>query len=96
MFKSTTYEWLIVDESMTQIKGIGKINGFGEYEFIIIIIDAERNPNDTYAIDRFRIKIWVDAGNGDEIVVYDNGIGEKISDPDATTEIGCGEIVIHK
>ena len=44
-------------------------------------------------IDLFRIKIW-DKDNNDT-VIYDNNLGSD-DDDDPTTEIGGGNIKIHK
>ena len=39
-------------------KGVGTINGEGEYKFILTGIDADLNDNDSFEVDRFRIKTW--------------------------------------
>jgi hypothetical protein len=45
--------------------------------------------------DRFRIKIWYEDVDGDEIIVYDNQVGsDETVDP--TTELGGGSITVHK
>jgi PKD repeat protein len=83
-FKSTSYDWLVIAGTKAQYKGIGTINGVGEYKFMLTAIDS--SP------DRFRIKIW-DAQT--EIIIYDNMLGmEDTADP--ATEIQGGSIVIHK
>jgi len=71
-FHSTSYEWLIVNQTDTnaQFKGIGTINGVGPYHFMVWADDGFP--------DTFRIKIWEDDGVGGEIVVYDNGAGQSI------------------
>ena len=69
-------------------KGIGKVNGMGEYKFMVTVIDAEETTYHT--VDLFRIKIWNSQG-----VLYDNMLNaEENADP--TTYIGGGSIVIHK
>jgi hypothetical protein len=75
-------------------KGVGTINGEGQYKFILTAIDADINEDDNFAIDRFRIKIWTEDEFGNEDVVYDNALG--VDSDDASTEIGGGSIVIHK
>jgi hypothetical protein len=83
-FKSTAYDWLVIAGSKAQFKGIGTINGAGEYKFMLTAIDG--SP------DKFRIKIW-DAVSGE--VIYDNMLGAGDTD-DPTTVIQGGSIVIHK
>lgn len=89
-FHSDAYEWLVIAGARAQYKGIGTINGEGNYGFILIAIDAKLTPNTN--VDRFRIKIW-DKDKGDAIV-YDNKHGES-DDSNETTELGGGSIVIH-
>ena len=68
-FNSTSYEWLVVNQTGTnaQFKGYGTINGTGNYGFMLWATDG--SP------DQFRIKIW-DAAT--EAVVYDNGTDQVI------------------
>ena len=69
-FHSTSYEWLVVTGSdFAKFKGVGTINGEGEYKFQIWAGDNEP--------DTFRIKIWYEVDNM-EIVVYDNGMNQPI------------------
>jgi PKD repeat protein len=91
-FHSTSYEWLVVSGAKAQFKGIGTLNGDGEYKFKLSAIDADINKNDSFDIDRFRIKIWTET-NGIEDLIYDNALGSE-EDLD-TTEISGGSIVIH-
>jgi hypothetical protein len=93
-FHSSSYEWLVVAGAKAKFKGIGTINGEGAYKFMLTGIDADINENDSFDVDRFRIKIW-DEVNDTEHVVYDNGLGAGDDDDSATTEIGGGAIVIH-
>lgn len=88
-FKSTSYDWLVVSGNQAKCKGTGTINGKGNYDFMISIVDGKNNRND---IDKFRIKIW-DKASGE--IVYDNQIGAS-EDAEPTTVIGGGSIVIHK
>ena len=94
-FLSDTYEWLVVAGARANYKGVGTINGAGEYKFILVGIDADINTNDSFTIDRFRIKIWSEDASGVETVIYDNGLEAEITDDNATMEIGGGAIVIH-
>ncbi len=90
-FHSSSYEWLVVAGARAQFKGVGTINGEGNYGFMLTAIDEKLTPSTV--VDLFRIKIW-DKNNGDA-VVYDNEMGDNDGD-DPATEIGAGNIVIHK
>jgi len=79
----------VISGAKAQYKGAGTINGIGGYKFHLTIIDADENSNDSFSVDRFRIRIWNESAG----VVYDNAKG---SDEDgAITEIGGGSIMIH-
>jgi hypothetical protein len=67
-FKSTSYEWLVISGSSARFKGVGTINGAGEFGFILTGFDADLNTSDSFGDDLFRIKIWVVAT---EATVYD-------------------------
>jgi PKD repeat protein len=90
-FQSDSYEWLVVAGHRAQFKGVGTINGVGNYGFMISAIDEKLTPSTD--VDLFRIKIW-DKDLGDS-VVYDNEMGAG-DDADPTTAIGGGSIVVHK
>jgi hypothetical protein len=92
-FHSTVYEWLVVAGARAQYKGAGKINGTGNYGFMLTAIDAQVNGAGGGGADKFRIKIW-DKNNGD-VIVYDNQMGDDDSG-NPTTTLGGGSIVIHK
>jgi hypothetical protein len=79
-FRSTGYEWLVVNQGGTnaQFKGSGTIDGAGSYKFMLWAGDG--------APDSFRIKIWEEP-DGVEVVVYDNGVKQPI--------VG-GSIIVHK
>ena len=83
-FHSTSYEWLVVAGSQAKFKGVGTINGTGNYGFMLTAKDG--SP------DTFRIKIW-DRDNGDA-VVYDNQMGDSDGSYDGTN-LGGGSIVVH-
>ncbi|MBU1024051.1 hypothetical protein KKB99_07180 [bacterium] len=91
-FHSESYDWLVIAGAKAMYKGVGTINGEGEYKFMLSAIDADINSNDAHEVDRFRIKIWYEE-NDTEVVVYDNALGSD--EDDDTTEIGGGSIVIH-
>ena len=94
-FKTTSYEWLVVAGTRAQFFGHGTINGEGDYEFMLTTLDADRNKNDVFETDRLRIRIWYIDSEGNEIVIYDNGLGAGGEDDNALTEIGGGSILIH-
>ncbi len=89
-FHSDSYEWLVVAGSKAKYKGVGTINGTGNYGFMLSAIDGQISGGG--AIDMFRIKIW-DKVTGN--IIYDNQTGASdLEDP--TTVLGGGNIVIHK
>ncbi|HEY0602688.1 MAG TPA: PKD domain-containing protein, partial [Herpetosiphonaceae bacterium] len=90
-FHSASYEWLVVAGARAQYKGVGTINGSGNYGFMLTVIDGQINGGG--GVDKFRIKIW-DKSNADG-VVYDNQMGGA-TDADPTMAIQGGSIVIHK
>jgi hypothetical protein len=86
-FRSTSYDWLVVGGPKAQYKGVGTINGAGDYGFLLSAIDGQRPGG----ADMFRIKIW-DRSTG--LVIYDNHLGASdTSDP--TTLLGGGSIQIQ-
>ena len=89
-FKSTSYEWLVVAGARAQYKGVGTINGSGNYGFLLTAIDSSVNGGGN--ADTFRIKIWEKASGN---IVYDNQYLAD-DDSDAGTQLGGGSIVIHK
>jgi hypothetical protein len=90
-FHSSSYDWLVVAGARAQYKGVGKINGTGDYGFMLTAIDGQ--VNDGGGVDKFRMKIW-DKANG-EVLVYDNKLGAS-DDALPSTALGGGQIVIHK
>ena len=91
-FHSESYDWLVIAGSKAKYKGIGTINGEGNYGFMLSAIDAGITPQKD-DVDTFRIKIW-DKDDGDT-VVYDNQLGAA-EDANPSTAIAGGSIVIHK
>jgi len=89
-FESAAYEWLVVAGARAQFKGTGRINGAGDYGFLLTAIDGEVNGG--RGGDGFRIKIW-DQASGN--VVYDNQRGAD-DDSGATTALGGGSTRIHE
>ena len=87
-FHSSLYEWLVVAGARAQFKGVGTINGGGNYGFLLTAIDGALPGGN--GVDRFRIKITGPGG-----IVYDNQPGAGDND-DPNTALGGGNIVIHK
>ena len=90
-FRSDDYEWMLIAGAKAIYKGTGTINGAGNYGFMLSAIDEELTPSTD--VDLFRIKIW-NKDNGDALI-YDNDIGND-NDVDPITQLGGGQIVIHK
>jgi hypothetical protein len=90
-FKSSSYQWLVVSGPKAQFKGVGTINGQGNYGFLLTATDGQMPGGG--GLDKFRIKIW-DIGSG--VVVYDN-VPSASDDIDAANPqvISGGSIVIH-
>lgn len=80
-FHSSSYQWLVVNQngSNAQFKGTGRINGQGNYDFMIWATDGGTGSG--AASDTFRIQIM--DGN---TLVYDNGTDQAIAG---------GSIVVH-
>ena len=83
-FRSTSYDWLIVSGGTGMYVGSGRINGQGDYAFLVSIVDGRP--------DRFRIKIW-DKGTG--AVVYDNNAALADNYADPTFALSRGNVVIR-
>jgi hypothetical protein len=90
-FRSSNYEWLVVAGSRAQFKGLGMINGSGDFGFLLTAIDGDLKGGDG-GPDGFRIKIW-DRSN-DDTVVYDNKVGYSDGGNEVTDLLG-GSIRIH-
>ena len=71
-------------------RGVGTVNGSGNYGFLVTATDGQVNGGG--GTDKFRIKVWNKTTN---VVVYDNQMGDA-ENADASTVLGGGSIVIHK
>jgi len=89
-FRSTVYDWLVIAGARAQFKGVGTINGSGNYGFLLTVTDGQVAGGGN--MDKFRIKIW-DRSSG--TVIYDNQPGSD-ENAEPNTTIGGGSIVIHK
>ena len=90
-FHSVSYEWLVVSGAKANFKGVGTINGAGNFGFMLSAIDEKLTSSTD--VDLFRIKI-VDKDT--DTLVYDNKVSETDENADPTTAISGGSIVIHK
>jgi hypothetical protein len=88
-FDSASYEWLVIAGAKAQYKGVGTVNGAGNYGFMLTAVDGSINGGG--GTDKFRLKVWNIATGS---IVYDNQLG---ADDGAapTTALGGGSIVIH-
>lgn len=84
-FHSDSYDWLVIGGTSAIFKGSGTINEEGEYKFKLWAVDGEIPEGGE--VDKFRIKIWEEDEFGVETVIYDNK---------EETELGGGQIMIHK
>lgn len=92
-FRSASYDWLVVAGARAQYKGVGTVNGSGNYGFLLTAIDGQITGGG--GVDKFRIKIW-NKNNGDAMV-YDNQVSGDTSDAGTpNTALGGGSIIIHK
>jgi uncharacterized repeat protein (TIGR01451 family) len=91
-FKSASYEWLVIAGARAQYKGVGAINGSGDYGFLLTAVDGQTSGGGGTDTDRIRIKIW-DRATGN--VVYDNQLGAD-ENAQPSTVLGGGSIVIHQ
>lgn len=89
VFRSTSYDWLVVSGARAQFRGSGSINSSGDYEFTLTAIDGDVNGGG--GIDKFRIKIRQKGSGG---VIYDNQQGDADS-AQLNTALGGGSIQIH-
>lgn len=91
-FSSTSYQWLVVASRRAQYKGVGEVNGSGDYGFLLTVEDGQLNGRTDE--DRFRIKIW---DGGTDVIVYDNagGAPDDLDSADPQVLAG-GSIVIHR
>lgn len=88
-FSSTSYEWLVVSGAKATYRGLGTVNGTGEYSFQLSAVDGQQPGGG--GVDKLRMKI-IDRSTG--VVLYDNQVGAS-DDAAASRAISGGSIVIH-
>jgi len=96
VFSSARSEWLVIAGARAQLRGVGKINGAGDFGFLLTALDGAVSGGG--GVDRFRIKIWDrmnPADPSDDVVVYDNQFGAP-DGADPTAPLGAGSIAIIK
>jgi hypothetical protein len=76
-FASTSLQWLVVTGFKSQVRGIGRLNGLGDYGFLLTAYDGQQPGGG--GSDRFRLKIWNRISGA---VLYDN-----VLDPTATDDV---------
>ena len=88
-YRSSSYEWLVVAGNKAIYKGVGTINGGGDFGFQLTAIDGGLEGA---GADRVRVKIWAMASGA---VIYDNqtcGAADETAEP--CTALGGGSIVV--
>ncbi len=64
-FRSTGYDYLIINDTMAVAEGVGRFNGQSGYRFRVQGVDSGRT-------DFFQLTVWEDGNPAN--VVYDNGV----------------------
>jgi hypothetical protein len=92
-FHSSAYDLgsLVVQGYKAQYKGVGDINGQSGYRFILTAYDGKVTGGG--GIDRFRMKI---VRISDNVVVYDNRMGDSDDIDSVPMALGGGSINIQK
>jgi hypothetical protein len=67
-FHSTSYDWLVISGNTAYYQGSGKINGSGDYRFLVTVTDGKHRGSD--GVDTFRIQVWKKTTDN---IIYDNG-----------------------
>jgi hypothetical protein len=92
-FKSDSHDagTLLISGAKATYRGIGTVNGYGSYGFMVSAVDGDVSGGG--GNDKFRIKIWEKSHCNK--VVYDNQMS-ALENVDATIVIGGGSIVTHE
>ena len=83
-FRSTSFDWMVVNDGSALLHGSGTVNGVGDYEFAVVAIDGA-------VTDAVRIQIWNRVTGA---IAYDNRPGESL-DESVVTPLGGGSIQLH-
>ena len=85
-FTSTSFDWLVVNDGVSWLRGTGTFNGMAGYTFLLSAVDGAL----TGGVDTFRIQIWDATG----ALVHDSEPGAaEYAAP--TTPLGGGSITVH-
>ncbi|MGK7391423.1 MAG: T9SS type A sorting domain-containing protein [Candidatus Cyclobacteriaceae bacterium M2_1C_046] len=87
-FKSTSLNWLVVNDHKAYLTGSGEIDNNDNYSFLLSFIDGDKIGE---RADYIRVQI-TDNSNGN--VIYDNYLNAPMP-ADATQELDNGSLVIH-
>ncbi|HEU4389039.1 MAG TPA: endo-1,4-beta-xylanase, partial [Blastocatellia bacterium] len=90
-FQASSFEFLVVSGAKAAFRGVGKINGGGNFGFMLSLIDGDLKGAGN--VDRLRMKIW-DKNNNDA-VVYDSQIGAPDT-ADPAAPLTSGNVTVHK
>ena len=86
-FTSQNFNWLVINGAKAQYTGSGKVNGRGDYGFLLTANDGRTTTADTV-----RLKIWDKAANN--AVIYDSQPGAP-DNADPTTVLRGSVIVFN-
>ena len=89
--KSTSLDWLLINDDHALLKGEATVNCMPGYTFLVNAVDIDIHSTNKKDKDIFRIIVWDYDGN----IVYDNESSAGMYDRPATP-IGSGSIVIHQ
>ena len=84
-FKSTSIDYLVIASPLAQFRGVGQIDGQGQYGILVTALDGGTT-------DKIRVRIW-DLNSG--VVIFDNEDGTPYSS-EPVTILGGGDINIKK
>ena len=88
-FRSTSYAWLAIVGAKAQYKGVGLINGGGDFGLLVSAIDGQLPGGG--GVDKLRIKIWQ---RRTLRVAYDNQAGAP-DGAEPVAPLALGRIVIR-
>ncbi len=92
-FHSESLEWLVITGFKAMYRGVGRVNGTGNYGFLVTAYDGKAPGGG--GVDKIRIKIWNKSAG--DAVIYDNrpGLPDDIDTADPQVTSG-GNVTIHK
>lgn len=88
-FHGSNYEWLVISDNKAQCKGVGTINGEGEYDFMLTAVDGQFKSQ--HGADKIRFQVWEHTTGK---IIYDTQPGDD-DNADPTTTLQNGSIIIH-